>query len=90
MIEAIILSTFAFISGILVGAFVTLSTLGDRIKKIKLDSGAEIHVWKGFVDPSKVFVAVRTGEYGDNLDGDGVVFDKKGNIIFVESHVEAG
>ena len=89
MIEAIILSTFAFIIGSLVGAFVTLSKLSDPIKKIKLNNGIEICMWKGFVDPSKVFVAVSTDKYGEYLDGDGVVFDNEGNIIQVESHVKA-
>ena len=81
MIEAIILSTLTFIGGFLVGAFISLSDPLSKIKRIKLDSGKELGMWKGFVDPALTFVAANTG-------GDVVVFDKNGYIIHVELNVK--
>ena len=81
MIEAIILSTFSIIIGILVGALFGASLLEFRIKSVTLSNGNKIDMWKGFVDPTKTFV------YTDRPDGDGVIFDEEGNIIFVDKHV---
>ena len=47
-------------------------------------------MWKGFVDPTLTFVACETGKNGEHIDGDGVVFDEKGNIILVETHDNKG
>lgn len=81
MIEAIILSTFSLLVGGLVGALIGASLLEYRVKKVTQKSGNKIYMWKGFVDPTCVFITSETSE-------DGVVFDKNGNIISVHSHVK--
>ena len=87
MIEAIILSMTTFLIGSLVGAFLTTDYMSrKRVISLKLDCGKEIHMWKGFVDPTKVFVAADTDENNDFIDGDGVVFDANGNIIIVNKN----
>jgi hypothetical protein len=90
MIEAIILSTLSFIIGGLVGALSAKSLLDSDIKRIVLNSGKRLYMWKGFVDPTLTFVACETGKNGEHIDGDGVVFDEKGNIILVETHDNKG
>jgi hypothetical protein len=80
MIEAIILSIFSFIVGGLVGALSTMSLLDSDIKRMVLNSGKRLYMWKGFVDPTTICVS--TAE----PDGDGVIFDKNGNIIFIDKH----
>ena len=85
MIETIILSISAFFIGILVGA--SLMYPFGRIKSIKLKDGKSIHMWKGFVDQSTVFVSI----FDENsLQGDTVVYNDKGNIIQVIKNVEEG
>ena len=86
MIEAIILSVFAFAAGTLVGAYIGSPPKSptNSVLKMNLDNGKEIHMWKGFVDPSNVYVAVNTNEKGGFFDGDGVVFNKEGHIIIVD------
>ena len=82
MIEAIILSTFTFVLGGLVGAFFTYPF--NRVKRV-INDNCSINMWKGFVDQSLTYV------YADNtndLNGDGVVFDENGHIILVEKHEE--
>lgn len=93
MIETIVLSVctiVTFCAGVVVGM---LSVMTDTVNKAKsnkspkthtmmrLNGGKWLQMWKGFVDPSYTFVS--TG-----IDSDSVVFDKDGNIIFVEKHVK--
>lgn len=95
MIETLVLSVYTvvlFIAGVVVGM---LSVMNDTVNKanpnkdskthtmMKLNGGKWLQMWKGFVDPSYTFVS--TG-----IDGDSVVFDKDGNIIYVEKHAEKG
>lgn len=69
----------AWILGYIVGKE---KTKDDPIKMVKLDNGDEIHMWKGFIDPTKVIVSHIQDKNGNYLeDGDGVIFDEKGNII---------
>lgn len=81
MIEAIILSTFSLLLGGLVGAFIGASLLEYRVKRVTQKNGNKVYMWKGFVDPTCVFIT-------SEISGDGVVFDENGNIISVKSHVE--
>ena len=82
MIEAIILSTFTFLLGGLVGALFTYPF--NRVKRV-INDNCSINMWKGFVDPSLTYVYADSGN-NTELNGDGVVFDKNGNIIIVEKH----
>jgi len=82
MIEAIILSTFTFMLGGLVGALFTYPF--GKVKRIT-NANHSICMWKGFVDPSLTYVYADKGN-STELNGDGVVFDKDGNIIFVEKN----
>ena len=75
----------SFVCGYSVG-----SSAKKRVNTLKLNNGGEIHMWKGFVDPTLTFVAHTTGKNGEYIDGDGVVFDKNGNIILVETHDNKG
>lgn len=88
MIEAIILSMLALTAGVFVGiaAATALREKTDRIKKISLSGGKNLHVWEGFVDPNCIFIAAEDSD--GSLRGDSVVFNKEGNIIFVDKHVE--
>lgn len=90
MIEAIILSTLFFTLGGLVGAFTVLGQAARRVKHIKLNNGNYLYMWKGFVDPNKVFVTVDTAIKNDiQFGNDLVVFDNDGHIIYVEKHDKA-
>lgn len=81
MIEAIILSTFSLLVGGLVGALIGASLLEYRVKRVTQKNGNKVYMWKGFVDPTCVFIT-------SEISGDGVVFDENGNIISVKSHVK--
>ena len=86
MIETILSVIVA--AGFLAASFIlgySVGNLSKRTNVIKLEDGSEIHMWKGFVDRSKTFVA--HFENDKSSDGDGVIFDEKGNIIHVD-HVE--
>lgn len=81
MIEAIILSTFSLLVGGLVGALIGASLLEYRVKRVTQKSGNKVYMWKGFVDPTCVFITSETS-------GDVVVFDENGYIIHVELNVK--
>lgn len=81
MIEAIILSTFSLLVGGLVGALIGASLFEYRVKRVTQKNGNKIYMWKGFVDPTCIFIT-------SEISGDGVVFDENGNIISVKSHVK--
>lgn len=85
MIEAIILSTFTFIIGGLVGALFTNPS--GKVKRIT-NANYSVYMWKGFVDPSLTYVYSDKGN-DIELTGDGVVFDENGHIIYVEKHDKA-
>lgn len=53
----------------------------SRVKTIELDDGSEIGMWRGFVDPSYIHVC-------HGKDGDGVMFDSKGNITDIFKNVK--
>lgn len=90
MIEAIILSMSAFILGGIVGAFTVLNRKLGHVKQVKLNNGKSIYMWKGFVDPTKVYITVDTDNEEDVLfDGDLVVFNDEGHIIHVEKYDKA-
>ena len=57
-----------------------------NVFKYKLPNGKQINMWQGFVFPDKIYICT-CDENGD-LNGDGVIFDKEGNIIFTEKHEE--
>ena len=88
MLNTIILSIAFFLVGMLVGMWMWNSIGDERVKKIKLDDGSEIHMWKGFTDQNNIFVCHNTDENGNYIDGDKVLFDKNGSVNFIIKNVE--
>jgi hypothetical protein len=58
----------------------------DSCSSYTLDNGKCIRMWRGFVFPDNIFVCAMNKD--GSTDGDGVVFDKEGNIIVVNKNVE--
>ena len=93
MIESIVLGLGCFALGVLTSLIMTSIALSgtikakileDRVLQYNLPKGKSIQIWKGFVFPDNYYVCA-CDKYG-NLNGDGVTFDKKGNIIQTDIH----
>jgi hypothetical protein len=88
IILSVIAGSLFLAASFLIGC--SVGSNSNRVNIVRLSNGGKIHMWKGFVDPTLTFVACETGKNGEHIDGDGVVFDEKGNIILVETHDNKG
>ena len=93
MLESIMIGCGFFAIGALTSLILTSISLRDNIInrsvesnvfKYKLPNGKSIHFWKGFVFPDHIHVC--TCNKDGELDGDGVIFNEEGDIIFVDKH----